>query len=223
MANATLPLAEEDKVTSEQPGNLLAGEAMPEPLGKACEENPHLLEYVRRLPIRDTGMPQYVPELSRKMGDNKQPNIIYPVHQDNVFIHILYDPNDVRSSYIPIEPTLAARPDSLMLDVETGLLNLGRKLPRLNPDEDRPKQLLAYLTMVTSADGQPKPSLLDRGIGFLRKDGASVPKVKVTPREFDAIKYLFIRDKIGMGILEPSDSRPLHRRYKLLRDGEYLR
>ena len=28
-------------------------------------------------------------------------------------------------------------------------------------------------------------------------------KIPVTPEEFDAIKYMMIRDKVGMGVLEP--------------------
>ena len=79
--------------------------AMSEPLKTACRDNPHLFDYISSLSISEIGMPEYVPELSRKMGDNKQPNIIYPVKYKGVFVHILANKDDVRNQYIPIEPS----------------------------------------------------------------------------------------------------------------------
>ena len=79
---------------------------LPDDLKKVTEEHPHVLAYLSRMPVNEFGIPQYAPELSRKMGDNKRPNIIYPAHRNAVFIHIL--PGEDRNHYIPIEPNLMA-------------------------------------------------------------------------------------------------------------------
>ena len=71
-----------------------------------------MLAYLSRMPFAEFGIPQYAPELSRKMGDNKRPNIIYPAHRNAVFIHIL--PGEERNHYIPIEPNFGLNLDNLM-------------------------------------------------------------------------------------------------------------
>jgi flagellar protein FlaI len=204
MATAT-SLSIESKVDDQDSGRFQGdlNQALPGPLKEACEKNPHLFEYVSRLPLTKIGMPQYVPELSRKMGENKQPNIIYPVHRNAVFVHILYDQTDVRNRYIPIEPTSTINIDKLMQDIEARLLDLRQRLPRINPDEDKEKQFLEYLDLVTTVVDRPELSFTDKTIGFLRKGGVRVPKIKVTSRELEASRYLFIRDKIGLGVLDP--------------------
>jgi hypothetical protein len=66
----------------------------------------HLYLYLKQLPLADIGVPEYCPELNRKMGDTKKPNLIYPAHRKGVFIHILFNQNWDRNYYIPVEPTL---------------------------------------------------------------------------------------------------------------------
>lgn len=178
-------------------------EAMPESLRAVCREHPHVFDYISGLPLSEVGMPEYVPELTRKMGDNKQPNYIYPAHFKGVFIHVLFSNTDVRHQYIPIEPSTEGLKD-LMQQMEVKLLALRTKLPRIDPDGDKQAQLLDILDMVVSVDAQAsKSSILDRNVGFLRKGGPAVPKLKVTKRELDALRYLFVRDKLGMRVMDP--------------------
>ena len=177
-------------------------EAMPESLKTACKENPHLLDYVSGLPLSEVGMPEFAPELSRKMGENKQPNYIYPVHCKGVFIHVLFDNDDVRNQYIPIEPSTVSL-KKLMQQIEIKLLELRQKLPRIDPEGDKQTQLISILDMVTSVKDQPKSNILDRTLGSLRKSGIAVPKIKVSSRDLDALRYLFVRDKIGIGVMDP--------------------
>ena len=177
-------------------------ESMPESLKTVCRENPHLFEYISGLPLSEIGMPEFVPELSRKMGDNKKPNYIYPVHLKGVFIHVLFDNNDVRNQYIPIEPSTVGLKE-LMQQIELKLMELRHKLLRIDPEGDKQAQLINLLDMVISVDAQPKSSILDNTVGFLRKGGILVPKVKVTQRELDALQYLFVRDKLGMRVMDP--------------------
>ena len=44
--------------------------------------------------------------------------------------------------------------------------------------------------------------LINKYLGFLRKD-AGFTKLKVSQHELEALRYLFIRDKLGLGILDP--------------------
>ncbi len=176
-------------------------EAMVEPLKTACIENPHLFDYINGLPLEEIGMPEYAPELSRKMGESKQPNFIYPAHHKNVFIHVLFDSNDVRSKYIPIEPATANLKE-LMQRVEIKLIELRQRLPYIDPEGDKKEQLLTLLDMVVSSNDEPRFSI-GNTIGMLRKGGAAIPKLKVSPRELEALRYFFVRDKVGLGIMDP--------------------
>jgi flagellar protein FlaI len=136
------------------------------------------------------------------MGGSKQPNFIYPVHRKNVFIHILFDNNDVRNKYIPIEPSAAGLKE-LMQQVEIKLLELRQRLPFIDPEGDKQTQLLNLLDMVVSVSDEPKSNIMNNTIGVLRKRSITIPKLKVSSREMDALRYFFIRDKLGMGVMDP--------------------
>ena len=57
-------------------GGLFA--VLPEEFQAACREKPFLLQYLHMLPLEEIGLPKYYPKLSRSMGDEKNPNLIYP-------------------------------------------------------------------------------------------------------------------------------------------------
>jgi len=197
MAKITLPFSMENKVDDHDMG-LLPGDLykmLPLPLKKVAWGNPYLLEYLCLVPI------------SLKMGDNKEPNLIYPVGS-GIFAHILVDFKDSRNNYIPVEPTLILNLDPLMLEVEKTCIEFGDKLADFDADGDKEKQLLKYIDQITTLGDQPGSRFLDKHIGFLRKDGNRLTRVGVTKRELEGIKYLFIRDKIGLGILEPLIADP---------------
>ena len=120
MATVVLPFPTEGKVDV-QGTELLGGELyekLPSSLKTVVENYPHLLEYLHLVPISQVGMPEYYPELSRKLGDIKEPNLIYPTNREGIFIHILVNHKDVRNSYIIVEPTLTANVDHLILAVD---------------------------------------------------------------------------------------------------------
>ena len=145
MATITLPFSIENKVDDHDIGLFDSDlyKMLPPPLKKATEDNPHLLKYLRLVPISQVGLPQYFPELSRKMGDDKEPNIIYPVG-GGIFSHILIDFRDSRNNYISIEPTLTMNIDPLMSEVEEKCIEYGDKLAEFDADGDKEKQLFDY-------------------------------------------------------------------------------
>jgi flagellar protein FlaI len=201
MAVIVLPFTTEMEPEAEVSRASLYDSMSPE-LKKVSEDNPHLLEYLSLLPISEIGMPQYHPELSRKLGETKEPNIIYPTERAGVFIHILFSKEKDRNHYIPVEPIVSQNLDQLMLETEVKLLDLGNKLLRLDPNQDKEKQLLDYLDQVVTLDDSPEPGLIDKQLGLLRKNGRKISKIKLTPRQLEGIKYLFVRDKVGVGILD---------------------
>ena len=205
MATITLPFSTENKA-DDHGMSLFSGDLykmLPPPLKEVTESNPHLLEYLHLVPISEVGIPHYYPELSRKMDDLKEPNLIYPTKHEDIFIHILANRKDNRNSYIPVEPTLTLALDSLMYEAEIKLLELRGKLARIDPDGDKEKQLLEYIDQITTLDAQPDSGFLEKHIGFLRKGGSRLTRVRVTQHELEGIRYLFLRDKMGLGILDP--------------------
>jgi len=202
MAVTALPFKLENR-TSTESSKVTFGErhVLSDELKKVASDFPHLQAYLESIPLGDFGLPQYAAELSRKMGDNKKPNIIYPTNRAGVFIHIY--PGEERNHYIPIEPDFGLNMDKLMTEIEVQLLNAGPKLKQINLDGDKEKQFLAMLELVMAVDENPGASILKKGLDFFKDNGQGISKIKVTERELKAIKYLFIRNKIGMGAMDP--------------------
>jgi len=194
-------------------------------LQKVCDTHPHLLDYLHIVPLQEIGMPQFTPTLERKMGENKKPNFIYPAG-DELFIHVLYDAKDTRNYYIPIEPSLLTSPKQLLDEVEARCIDLGDRLDEFNTEGDRKKQLLDYIGQITEvvtqekdsyantvANAQPQeavavksgkiPELL-KNLPFVKHGESGEPaKTHLTARELQVVKYLFVRDKVGLGVLQP--------------------
>ncbi|MEE9399122.1 MAG: type II/IV secretion system ATPase subunit [Dehalococcoidales bacterium] len=202
------PLENEVNGNGEDPRQGDLYKSLPSELKKVVDDHPHLLDYLNMVPISKVGIPNYCPELSRKMGDDKKPNYIYPTNHADIFTHILFNPDDNRNSYIPIEPTLILNLDPLLLKIENKLLELGNKLAHIGNDGDREKQLLEAIDLVTTQDDLPSSGFFDEYIGFLRRSGNRLTKIKLTQRELESIRYLFIREKLGLGILEPLTADP---------------
>jgi len=196
--------------------NLLSDEAQ-----DAIKKNVHLSRYIHMLPIKVHGTPQYHLKLERKMSSNKTPNLIYPV-KNGIFTHILHDPNDGRNTYIPIEPTIGQNMDSLMNEIEKRLLVMADVLSinMFGSDEEKKALILQCLEKVCTTTPQGTSnripngnggaekrsfasSLLDKTPFFKNSMDTKMKPLVVTPAQLRAIKYLIVRDKIGLGVLDP--------------------
>jgi archaeal flagellar protein FlaI len=208
MSKVTLPFitGAEDQITHEESVQCDICRNLSVPLKEAAKDNPHLFSYLHMLPVSKIGLPEYYHGLSRKMAGNNKPNLIYPLRQAGLFAHVLYDTEEERNHYIAIEPTLTLSGDSLILQADMKLLDLKNKLIRIDSEKDITAQFLDYIGQICSLrenSGGPFTKLLAY---LLAKQPFT--KIHVTQREQEQLKYLFIRDKTGMGVLEPLMADP---------------
>ncbi len=183
---------------------------LPQNFQKSTQEHPHLLEYLHMLPVEGHGLPEYREILTREDEEIKIPNIIYPVGS-GVFTHIYPDVRDARDFYISVEPSLTMDLSDVMSRVEIGLLDFHEALSETETEEEKKQSLLYCVDRICTVAGK-NPSR--KGPGLLRfltretRKGGSDTKIVVTPQELAAIKYFLIRDKLGLGVLEPMMGDP---------------
>ena len=156
---------------------------LPKKLQEACDEYPYLADYLRHVPIDEIGVPDYYPKLSRSLKDLEERNLIYAT-QEGLFVHIYPDMTGERDIYIPIEPHTMVNLDGIIPEVETRLLDWAEGIGAAETEEGKQERLLEAIDHITSTNG-------GRG------------KVRMTPQELEALKYLFVRDKVGFGLLAP--------------------
>ena len=204
MLKSTLPFSGENKIDDHEMGLVESDlyKMLPARFQKVCRKYPYLLEYLHIVPINEVGLPEYHPRLTRKMGDDKKLNLIYPL-SNGTFIHILNDSKDSRSHYIPVEPAMTYELDHVMPEVEQKCIELSDRLVNFKEDGDRRKQLLDYLDKIIKVSDEAETVSLDDKKAMLRRNGDQFRKIKVSRREMEGIKYMFLRDKIGLGVLEP--------------------
>ena len=193
------------------------------------EENHHILDYICRLPLEEIEIPEFHLKISRAMKDIKRPNLIYPIGK-GVAVHIYPDKADIRNYYIPIEPCLFQDVDGTLEAVEKLLIDIINDLDIDTKDLEEKKKLLEKalekvciidtnakentdkrrkgINEKKTAQGEKNGKLQSGFIGNLKEVGKVFKmkkreNIRVTPEEFKAIEYRMIRDKIGMGMLEP--------------------
>lgn len=170
-------------------------------------QHPHLLEYLHMLPV-EAGIPKYYEKLSRSLGNEKKPNVIYPTKRSGVFIHILFNPDDTRNNYITVEPTLSVDVDELMGKVEEKLMQLGTRLKRIDDKEDKEEQFNEYVNQIISIEKEDGVSFAARLQNILKNTALPVKKLILTRRELEAVRYLFFKEKLGLGTLDPLTTDP---------------
>jgi flagellar protein FlaI len=179
---------------------------LPEALQEACKQNKHLLDYLRLLPVNEIGVPGYFTKLTRAQGDLAQKNLIYRI-SDNVFVHMYSEPGGGRPIYIPIEPSLTQDMSKVLPEVESKLVDVAGGMSAAESDVERKEAILKLVDRVcvvhrngsTSHSSNTKDGRDSGGNG---SKVASKTKVQVTPEQLEAIKYLMVRDKVGMGAMD---------------------
>jgi flagellar protein FlaI len=188
--------------------NLLSPE-----LRERADEAPHLMAYLHNAPLAEHGVPDFYAEATRKLGDIKDPNLIYPAG-NGTYVHVYPDHADARNFYVAIEPGNERVP-SLLEEVEVRLLDFVELLADAETAEHKTEVLLKAIDDCCDvADRRDRPAaIVDNGeAGFIKlpflSKGSGLSRIRVDGAEFEALKYRIIRDKIGMGVLEPLISDP---------------
>jgi flagellar protein FlaI len=175
---------------------------LPEDFKVVVNNNPHLLEYMLMLPVSQTGIPEFHTELTKSMSDIKEPNIIYPV-SNGIFTHILVDFKDSRNNYIQIEPTLTDKSiEPLMQQVEEACILYADRLPAFDIESERSSQLLKYIDKVITLEVEKQKVKLTRLKKEPKANAKEIQRVYLTRRQLEKVKYLFLRDKVGLGVVQ---------------------
>jgi archaeal flagellar protein FlaI len=189
-----------------------------------CQTNLHLLQYLHSLPMDEIGMPQYYQKLNRSLKSIKNRNLIYQV-DDEIFIHVLANTEDIRDFYIPIEPCLFGNIDVLMEKIEHRLIYYVDELEHAQDGTERLKIILGILdklVIVTDRSakvhvpdienetdqkkaGEKKGFSLNKGRGLLallnKNNGSEMYRMDLV--QYRSIRYAIKRKLLGMGVLEP--------------------
>lgn len=187
MASTVLPFTF-DSAVAQDIDRLLP--RLPKELAEACERAPHLAEYLRRLPFDETGVPAYYAKLSRNLSQLENRNLIYPLEQ-GLFVHIYPDHSGARDHYVCIEPTTVIDIEAPLALVEEQLIAWAEEIGRIE-DEDEKRAFLL--------------KLIDSLCATQRRNGGGgrrPARVYVTPDVLEGIRYRILRDKIGLGVLQP--------------------
>jgi archaeal flagellar protein FlaI len=161
-------------------------------LQEACNNSAFLGAYVRMLPIEEIGVPEFYPKLSRSLSNLERRNLIYPI-KDGLFVHIYPDPTGARDHHVAIEPTTVANIDHLMMQIDERLVDWAEEIGRTEDKEEKRALLLRIVdTICTTQRPAAKPNGNRAGT-----------QIVVTREELEAVRYRVLRDKVGLGMLQP--------------------
>ena len=172
-------------------------------LADAMRRNPHLKFYLER-EVGRLGIPPFYKTLSGEMKTWESPHLLYPVG-DPIFIHIFPDKNvKVRRVYRVIEPKLPAQRLEILQRVESRIIAQIDERLEVETQEEKLQILLGLLDKVASVGGAGGASNETSGLinkfPFLK---GSIRKIPLTRFEYEIVKYLLHKNRIGLGVLEP--------------------
>ncbi|MCI0845601.1 MAG: type II/IV secretion system ATPase subunit [Chloroflexi bacterium] len=171
---------------------------LPAGLQEEAKKNEFLLDYIHMLPMDEVGIPEYYPELNRGLGDLKDPNLIYPVGEQT-YIHIFADQTDSRDYYIAIEPGMTLDMDSLMEGLEDRLVDYVDELDDLDGAQTDRGQVLRNILAKACIVVDAKDLKSQRK----KNEKKAAARLPVSKAEMASLRYQLIRDKEGMGVMEP--------------------
>jgi flagellar protein FlaI len=158
-------------------------------LREAIAGAPHLRMYMEAFES-ELGEPEWTEKPQRKSAGSGPKNLIYPVGS-NCFVHVINDEEDARDTYNAIDPAMAEDLGPLLKEFERALLDYVDELERAETDEDKKEVLLSAVDKEIRISNTP--AKIERG---------KPVELVATPDQFEAMKFLVIRDKLGLGVLE---------------------
>jgi archaeal flagellar protein FlaI len=181
-----------------------------------CQNRLHLLQYMHTLPLDEIGMPQYYEKLNRNLKNIKNRNLIYKV-DDEIYIHIIANSEDIRDYYIPIEPCIFGGLDEILDKIENKLVDYVEDLEAVEEGEQRLKVILNIVDKFITVTGKLENTGKDEAgetnkrsflsarnpVALLSKNSSIGNKIKLNPIQYRAVRYAMKRKILGMGVLEP--------------------
>lgn len=175
---------------------------LPQPLREACAQTEFLAEYLHHVPLGDIGIPTFYNKLSRAMQSLEKRNLIYPI-DGGLYVHIYPDPKGARDHYVSIEPTVVINVDDIMPKIEERLVEWAEEIGQTEGEEAKKELLLKLIDQVCTTQ---KPVATNRPNGAnprTRPDRNHPEQIYVTQQQLEAIRYRVLRDKVGLGVLQP--------------------
>ena len=206
---------------------------LPDELQERAEAAPHLMEYLHLMPIKDIGVPDYYEKLDRKLGNLDYRNLIYRIDEElfiHIYpdpadardYYVAIEPAMLENvqpllgaierdllNYVEEleaaeteeekEQVLFRAVDELCVLVSNGSAN-GKEIPAEDSDEEAEaaKAIAALEGKGGGGGGGGGGGLLSF---FSKRSGGK--KIPVNPQQMAALKYVLVRDKLRMGLLEP--------------------
>ena len=158
------------------------------------EEPEYLKEYIRKF-VEETGReePQIVDKIPGDMKNAREFNVIYPIGQ-GIFIHTFNDPMTETgyNKYNVVDPPPPDKRLFELVEYKLATIITEEDVPRSS--EEKKKILLAAVDLIVS----PTEGEVDYS-----KIKPTAKRIPVNAKELDYLKYHLIRDKVGVGLLEP--------------------
>ncbi|MBI2868681.1 MAG: type II/IV secretion system ATPase subunit [Chloroflexi bacterium] len=191
---------------------------LPEPVQQLCQSKLYLLRYLHHLDQTGIALPEYHDKLTRSQS-GKSPNILYQVDDDE-FVHILPNPEDIRNHYIIVVPSLGEPTDGVLDALEERLADHVKNL-EYDPEQGSLVnvllELVDELVLVKggkSADRTRTAAGKDNGengintgqkkAGGMLKPGRKIKdRIVVTPVQYQSLRHTLRCRLEGLGILEP--------------------
>jgi flagellar protein FlaI len=189
---------------------------LPADFQEVCKTNLHLLQYLHMLPPDKIGIPKYYEKVSRKLKGIKDPNLIYSIG-NQIFIHVLANPEDIRDYYVAVEPSIIDAQNSTLDEIEAHLADYVDELEGVTESTKRLEIIMGIVDRIVTVNGhknQPPPTTKQEKEGSNTEDKKGIKtnqklkesskgKIHITQFQYTSLRYLLRRKLDGMGVMDP--------------------
>ena len=172
---------------------------LPTDLQEVLARRPYLNRYLNKLSEDNISTPAWFLTLDKKLNKDEV-NLIYPVSEE-VFIHVFRQKSMERARYIIIEPTTGQDLTQIMNTLENIFAY------KLNDEHiyGNIEEKKAALKKLVDSTLKVDNTLND--VAYRISKGKN-PTLLVNQKTKELLEYLLVRDKIGVGPLEPMIKDP---------------
>lgn len=162
-------------------------------------KHPSVIKYLSMIEdLAKIGVPKFINKISRDLRGKKSYNLIYPIKPPDLYVHIFTVAYDTRGYYIPIEPLLFEDVSAIEKELEKKFIEHISEYD-VSDEKKREKIILELFdSFVSIVDKKPGMKSI---ISLLKHNNSH--KIKLTQQQYDILKYKILKEKIGMGYLQP--------------------